>query len=797
MTNPKQQTDFVYRNIELYKSESLGSGSYGGVCKAKCDGLLCAAKIMHPTFFDRHDSGTVSYQSKFQEECRLLSLARHPNIVQYLATYCDPETRLPVLLMELCNESLTRFLERSPGPVPYHVQLNIGHDIALALVYLHSNGLIHRDLTGNNVLMIAATRAKVTDFGMSKLYTAHPRKTALTLCPGNVLYMSPEALNEVPRYSDKLDVFSFGVLQVQIVTRQFPNPTDRFEVINDPQYDEEIRLVVLETQRRQAHLQLISDNHPLKPLALQCLKNKDRERPSAQQLSERMSELKLAPQYTESVQHAHAPSGNEGRDAEGIEVLRGQVQELQKENSTKQQQIEQLFTQIQQVETELDHDATDKAHQENQYALETKERELQHKQQQLQASEEMVSNLEKVQVQLQCTIKNQDRVLQEKHHAVVGKESELQASEKLVSEFQQSLQQKDKTISELQQTISALKRNIQQLEQQERATGGRPQQLQSARREVTASNDITKLRWREGKKAPQVMQRGAAVVLGSTAYFNPEYSHHVYSYQIISGEEQWSKLPNNTYKLFSLAVVGGLVTSVGGYQLGFGKTNTLLSLTGESGKRQWSQVFPPMPTARSRTAAVSTEFVLVIAGGFQGDKCLLEVEVMNISTKQWTVANPLSRKLFSLSGTTCRDRVYLAGDLTGTALSSKYVLSCSFTELLPPTSKSLGTRLRRSFSQANQTGVWKEVCGLNIANSSLTTLSGHLLAIGGNDVLNKRTAVIHRYDPNADSWHVIGEMKTAQTQCLVAVFPEDRIVVVGGHIHEEHSSTDGVQIAQY
>ena len=149
-----QRTEFTYRNIELYKSESLGSGSYGGVCKAKCDGLLCAAKIMHPTLFDLRDPGTTSYLRKFQEECRLLSLARHPNVVQYLATYYDPDTRLPVLLMELCDQSLTTFLERSPGPLSYHIQINISHDIALALVYLHSNGLIHRDLTGNNVLMI-------------------------------------------------------------------------------------------------------------------------------------------------------------------------------------------------------------------------------------------------------------------------------------------------------------------------------------------------------------------------------------------------------------------------------------------------------------------------------------------------------------------------------------------------------------------------------------------------------------------------------------------------------------------
>ena len=70
-------------------------------------GLPCAAKIMHSTLvlFDLRDPGTASYLETFEGECQLLSLARHPNIVQYLATYRDPETNLPVLLMEICNES--------------------------------------------------------------------------------------------------------------------------------------------------------------------------------------------------------------------------------------------------------------------------------------------------------------------------------------------------------------------------------------------------------------------------------------------------------------------------------------------------------------------------------------------------------------------------------------------------------------------------------------------------------------------------------------------------------------------
>ena len=158
---------------------------------------------MHITLFSAHDPGMGSYLKKSKEECRLLGLVRHPNIVQYLATYQDPETHLPVLLVELCDESLTKFLEQFLGP--HWAQ----HQPTLALVYLHYNSLIHRDLTGNNILMIAGTQAKVTDFGMSKLANVNPCLTSLTLCPGNVQYMSPEDLDESPVYTDKPDIFSY------------------------------------------------------------------------------------------------------------------------------------------------------------------------------------------------------------------------------------------------------------------------------------------------------------------------------------------------------------------------------------------------------------------------------------------------------------------------------------------------------------------------------------------------------------------------------------------------------------
>ena len=143
---------------------------------------------------------------------------RHPNIILYLGMHQDGDTGLPVLLMELMDESLTHFLESSTQPIPYHIQVNICYDIALALLFLHSNKIIHRDLSCNNVLLRGNILAKVTDFGMARLgdnINPHATHFTSTTCPGTDVYMPPEAVQDKAAYNEKIDCFSFGVIILQ------------------------------------------------------------------------------------------------------------------------------------------------------------------------------------------------------------------------------------------------------------------------------------------------------------------------------------------------------------------------------------------------------------------------------------------------------------------------------------------------------------------------------------------------------------------------------------------------------
>ena len=296
------EQEFTFKNVQLFKNETLGTGSYGAVCKAKCDQLICAAKLLYPVLFQMQapDPGKEHRQPfhRFEQECQILKCLNHLNIVRYLGTYLDPETNAPVLLMQLMDESLTHFLESSPGDIPYHIQVNISHDIAQALAFLHANGIIHRDLSSNNVLLKAGSRAKVTDFGMSKFTDLNATHLAtMTSCPGTPVFMSPEALDEPPVYTEKLDCFSFGVLLVQISTKKFPAPGNRYEIERIPDRRNPTRLIeakvpVPEVERRQAHISLIESTHPLLPIALECLKDAVTERSSSQELCQSLDALK-------------------------------------------------------------------------------------------------------------------------------------------------------------------------------------------------------------------------------------------------------------------------------------------------------------------------------------------------------------------------------------------------------------------------------------------------------------------------------------------------------------------------
>ena len=566
---PQPQYEFNYQRVELFKTESLGIGSYGAVCKAMCDDLPCAAKILHPALFQFTAPGTTSVMRKFEQECRLLSAIKHPHIVQYLGMYHDPESRLPVLLMELMDQSLTRFLERSHDPLPYHTEVNLCHDIALALSYLHSNGIVHRDLSSNNVLLIAGSRAKVTDFGMVKLYDLNrsmAHHTALTQCPGTQAYMSPEALEEPPMYTYKLDSFSLGVLGVQIMTRQFPDPGERFQImkINDPRIPSgRVRVDVPEVERRRPHIDLIDPAHPLLPFALNCLKDRDRERPSCHELCGHMSTLKASPKYTESVQQSQVNT----KPTQSANTERREMQQSQ--------QIQDLQQQLQAKDNQL-HTQSEQ--------LQRKEEQVQQQQQQILGLRTLLSATNEQLQTLQQQLSTKGEQLQVKEAAITARDQEIQ-------ELRQQLQSTEQTNAELLQTLLEKERSVPD----HQGLIKEPQQSASQRREKgEASGTATsiRLRWRDGGRAPCKMSGEVVAVDGSVAYFRSAVVSNSSLYRVFaynSANNKWSELPRCPNYGFSLAIVNSLLTAIGGLTPNDEVTNSLLSLTDD----KWTESVPP------------------------------------------------------------------------------------------------------------------------------------------------------------------------------------------------------------
>ena len=430
------QGQFRYQKVTLLKTEPLGTGSYGAVYKAMCDDLLCAAKILHPTLFQSNDPGAMTIMNQFKQECSVLSGIRHPSIVQYLGLYQDPETKLPVLLMELMDDNLTRFLERFEEPLPYHIQVNTCHDIALALAYLHSNEIIHRDLSSNNVLMTGAgNRAKVTDFGMAKLFNINrATMTPLTICPGTPVYMSPEALDDPPVYTKKLDTFSFGVLGVQIMTRQFPDPGPRTKKVQDPR-DPKRRLqeVVPETERRKSHIDLIDPTHTLLPIATDCLSYSQEDRPSSQDLCNSLAALKQLPQYRDSVQQAEERSRAVTADKEDRERQLRKLQQQQKQIQDLQQELQDRDAQVKEKNAVI---AT---------------------------NEQQILQLEQVTQEKDRDIEARERRLRELNQKLIE-------SEQLTVHLQQTLQQREKMVQELQEGKQHLQQELDKVSQQQIVT---------------------------------------------------------------------------------------------------------------------------------------------------------------------------------------------------------------------------------------------------------------------------------------------------------------------------------------
>ena len=335
----------------------LGHGSYATVLELEYMGLTCAGKKIHELLLEQGDASYTVH--RFEEECRLLSQVRHPNIVQFLGVYFQQRVRAPILVMEFLPTNLTSCIEQY-SILPKEISYSILHDVALGLCYLHSQTppIIHRDLSSNNVLLTPNMTAKISDLGVARILNLTPLQVSrMTQTPGTPAYMPPEVMVANPKYDTSVDEFSYGIMMIHMFSGQWPEPQ-----VGQIRTEPDGRLIpVTEAERREVFLRAVGNDHPLMDLILKCVNNHTQRRAHASEIVGRLAEMVLqfpasfANRLDEALRQIEA-LGRENRDLREvnrrIEALDKENQDLRQEKRTLREEIEQKDGEIQELRTE-------------------------------------------------------------------------------------------------------------------------------------------------------------------------------------------------------------------------------------------------------------------------------------------------------------------------------------------------------------------------------------------------------------------------------------------------------------
>ena len=254
------ETSWAISRDEVYLDEISEERNWGYSTKAIYKGCVVAAKC-------RHNPIAFNYEL-FTKEMKVLVCCRHHNLVEFIGAVPDHPA---IIVTELTDCTLRAALANRTA-TPNHIH-PISMDVAQGLLYLHSirpHPLIHRDVSAPNVLLKAAGTgwiAKLSDLG-SALFA----NLAQTLAPGCVLHVAPEVQQTDSAYQQtvKIDVYSFGVLLIEMLTREMPTGS--------------IEALVRSVQSRWPRFV---------PLITSCTVTDPNQRPSMKQVIDHLDHLKL------------------------------------------------------------------------------------------------------------------------------------------------------------------------------------------------------------------------------------------------------------------------------------------------------------------------------------------------------------------------------------------------------------------------------------------------------------------------------------------------------------------------
>nr|XP_027061963.1 receptor kinase-like protein Xa21 [Coffea arabica] len=272
------------------ESNLLGTGSFGSVYKGTLDdGRIVAVKV-----FKLQQEGAFN---SFDAECEVLRSLRHRNLTKVISS-CSNEDFKALVLEFMSNGSLEKWLYSHNYFLEIKQRLDILIDVACALQYLHyglSTPVVHCDVKPSNVLLDQDMVAHVTDFGVAKLL-GHEDSFTYTKTLATLGYLAPEYGLE-GQVSTKCDVYSFGIMIMEVFTRKSPN---------DKMFGENLSLKSWVSDSMPDGLVRVVDANLLKPnhekldcissimkVALNCTKESSRERSNVHEVLADLKKIKI------------------------------------------------------------------------------------------------------------------------------------------------------------------------------------------------------------------------------------------------------------------------------------------------------------------------------------------------------------------------------------------------------------------------------------------------------------------------------------------------------------------------
>ncbi|PKA49883.1 Serine/threonine-protein kinase HT1 [Apostasia shenzhenica] len=201
---------------QLFIGNKFASGSHSRIYRGIYKQRAVAVKMVRIP--DQGEETRRRLEKQFISEVSFLSRLYHPNIVQFIAASKKPPVYC-IITEYMSQGTLRMYLhKKEPYSLSTETILRLALDISRGMEYLHSQGVIHRDLKSDNLLLNDEMRVKVADFGTSCL------ETQLRAAKGNMgtyRWMAPEMIKE-KTYTRKVDVYSFGIVLWELTTALVP-----------------------------------------------------------------------------------------------------------------------------------------------------------------------------------------------------------------------------------------------------------------------------------------------------------------------------------------------------------------------------------------------------------------------------------------------------------------------------------------------------------------------------------------------------------------------------------------------